>query len=168
MLNVSEHSQENTFTEVSFLINITAAANWSLSLFKKRFQHIFTSPRFLYFSKGHSDNGLRKKKTLKVVNNSSTIELWRSLTCQNSDADISPVILMADLISMHCYQKMLHFLSVSDGPTSTLSSILITLRKSYELVSVGYFWKMTNTCERCFISEASQKRRIFWDMLQTS
>ena len=168
MLNVSQHSQENTITKVSFLINIAAAANWSLSLFKKTFQHIFTSPRFLYFRKGRSDNGLRKKKTLKVVNNTPTIGLWRSLTCQNSYADISPVILMADLISMHCYQKMLHFLSVSNGPTSTLSSIVITLRKSYEIVSVRYFWKIANTCERCFISEASQQRHIFWDMLQTS
>ena len=39
MLNVSQHSQENTFTGVSFLINIVVAFNLSLSLFKKRFQH---------------------------------------------------------------------------------------------------------------------------------
>ena len=35
-LNVSQHSQENTFTGVSFIL---AAGNFSLSLFKKRFWH---------------------------------------------------------------------------------------------------------------------------------
>ena len=39
MLNVSQHSQENTFTGVSFLINIVVAFNLSLSLFKNRFRH---------------------------------------------------------------------------------------------------------------------------------
>ena len=31
MLNISQHSQENTFTGVSFLINVVAACNLSLS-----------------------------------------------------------------------------------------------------------------------------------------
>ena len=39
MLNISQHSQENTFTGVPFLINIVATCNSSLSLFKKRFRH---------------------------------------------------------------------------------------------------------------------------------
>ena len=51
-----------------------------------------TSPRFLYFSIVHSNNGLciyrfiSWKKLLKVVNNTPTIGLWRSLTSQNSHA----------------------------------------------------------------------------------
>ena len=39
VLNVSQHSQENTITGVSLLKNIVAACNLSLSLFKKRFRH---------------------------------------------------------------------------------------------------------------------------------
>ena len=71
VLNVSQHSQENTFTRAFFLINIVVACNFSQSLFKKRFWHwcfpnsylkflTTTLPRFLYFSivHIHSDNGL--------------------------------------------------------------------------------------------------------------
>ena len=35
------------------------------------------------------------------------------------------------LISMHCSQKTIHFVSVSNGPRSILLDIMITLRKSY-------------------------------------
>ena len=38
VLNVFQHSQEDTFSGVSFLINIVVAFNISLSLFKKRFR----------------------------------------------------------------------------------------------------------------------------------
>ena len=38
------------------------------------------------------------------------------------------------LISTHCSHKMFHFLSVSDGLTSILSDILMTLRKSHEII----------------------------------
>ena len=38
VLHVSQHSRENTFTRVSFLINIVVGCNVSLSLFKKRFR----------------------------------------------------------------------------------------------------------------------------------
>ena len=41
LLYFSQQSQENTFTWVSFIINIVAACNWSRSLFKKRFRHWF-------------------------------------------------------------------------------------------------------------------------------
>ena len=62
------------------------------------------------------------------------------------------------LISMHCSQKTFNFLNFLNGPTSVLSDIVITLHK------------ITNTCERCFwdVSEASHKRHLFWDMLETS
>ena len=62
------------------------------------------------------------------------------------------------LILMHWPQKKFHFFSVSNGPTSILSDIVITLWKSHEIIFVGYFWKITNTCERCFwdVSETSQ------------
>ena len=43
----------------------------------------------------------QSKKSLKVVNNTPTIGLWRSLTCQESHADINPLILMADLIDTY-------------------------------------------------------------------
>ena len=49
MLNVSQHSQENTFTGVSFLINIVVACNLSLSLFKKRFRHCSFPDNYLDF-----------------------------------------------------------------------------------------------------------------------
>ena len=49
MLNVSKHSQENTFTRLSFLINIVAVGNLSLSLFKKRFWHWCFSDSYLKF-----------------------------------------------------------------------------------------------------------------------
>ena len=42
----------------------------------------------------------RSKKLLKVViNNVLTIGLQRSLTCQNSHSDITPLLLMTDLIN---------------------------------------------------------------------
>ena len=67
---------------------------------------------------------------------------------------------------MHCSHKTFHFLSVSDGPTSILSDIVISLRKLHEIIFVTYFWKTKNTCERCFwdVSETSRKRHLFWDM----
>ena len=49
MLNVSQHSQENTFTGVSFLINIVVACNLSLSLFKKKFRHWCFPDSYLKF-----------------------------------------------------------------------------------------------------------------------
>ena len=78
------------------------------------------------------------------------------------------------LISMHCSKKMFHFLSASNGPILILSDIVITLGKSHKIIFVGYFWKITNTCERCFwaVSETSRKRQSFlsfiWDVLKTS
>ena len=71
---------------------------------------------------------------------------------------------------MHCFQKTVHFLSVSNGPTSISSDIVISLRKSNEIIFVGNFWKITNTCKRCFwdVSGKSRNRRLFWDMLETS
>ena len=54
------------------------------------------------------------------------------------------------LTAMHCSQKTFHFLSVSNDPISILSDISITLRKSHEINFVRYFWKITNTCKRCF------------------
>ena len=120
-----------------------------------------TSPRLLYFSTVHSDNGLCivlsvGKKSPKVVNNTPANGLWQSLTCQNSHADITPLILTTDLINIYALLAF-HFLSVSHGPTSILSDILITLRKSHVTIFLGHFWKITNTCERCF-----------WDVLVTS
>ena len=71
---------------------------------------------------------------------------------------------------MHCSHQTFHFLSVSNGPTPILSDVEILLRKSHKIIFVGYFWKITNTCERCFedVSETSRERHLFWDMLEMS
>ena len=135
---------------------------WSAIYRKSNYATFYlTSPRLLYFSTVHSDNGLCivlsvGKKSPKVVNNTPANGLWRSLTCQNSHADITPLILTTDLINIYALLAF-HFLSVSHGPTSILSDILITIRKSHATIFVGHFWKITNTCERCF-----------WDVLVTS
>ena len=49
VLNVSQYSQENTFTGVSFLINIVVTCNLSLSFFKKRFRHWCFPDSYLRF-----------------------------------------------------------------------------------------------------------------------
>ena len=84
----------------------------------------------------------------------------RSLTCQNSHVDISPLGRLDWLISMQCSHKAFHFLSVSDGARSILSDIVISLQKSHEIIFVTYFWKNKNTCERCFwdVSEICPRR----------
>ena len=68
------------------------------------------------------------------------------------------------------FHKTIHFLSVSDGLTSTLSDIVIIVRKSHETIFVTYFRKTKNICGRCFwdVSEVSRKIHLFWDMLETS
>ena len=70
---------------------------------------------------------------------------------------------------MHCSQKTFNFFSVSNGGTSIVSDIVIPLRISHKTIFVGYFWKITNTCERCFwdVTETSPKIHLFWDMLKT-
>ena len=82
---------------------------------------------------------ISRKKSLKVVDNTPTIGFRRSLNFQNSHADISPLILMTGLIDIYALlPENDSFLSVSKGPTSMLSDIVITLRKSYEIVFVRY------------------------------
>ena len=93
-----------------------------------------TSPRFLYFSTAHSDNGLYivllvEKKQLKIVNNTPFIGLWRSLTCQNSHVYIIPLILMTELINicvllpenvsfLECfYRPHIYFIRCYNNPT---------------------------------------------------
>ena len=94
------------------------------------------------------------------------------------------------LISVHYSQKTLHFLTVSSGPTSVLSDILITLRKPHEIIFVGrifYNLWFLMTCELCFwdvseggvtektsflryfwdVLKALQKRHLFWDVFET-
>ena len=76
--------------------------------------------------------------------------------------------------------------SVSNGSISISSDIVITLRKSHKIIFVEYFWKTTNTWERCFqrpLKEVTQKicssplkdvtqkasfLRCFWEVLKTS
>ena len=94
------------------------------------------------------------------------------------------------LISMQCSHKTFHFLSVSDGPTSILSDIAISLRKSHEIKLWHIFGKPKILARDVF--ETSQRRhgkdiffeicprrlkdvtqktsflKCFWDVLKTS
>ena len=121
----------------------------------------------------------QSKKSLKVVNNAPTIEPWRSLTCKNCQpyywdehhASISPLILMTDLNNSYpLLPEDVSFLECFNGLASIVSDISITLKKSHETIFVDYFWKVTNTCKRYFwdVSEMSQNRHLFWDMVETS
>ena len=65
-----------------------------------------TLPRFLIsahfiVTTGYIKLYQSKKKSLKVVNNTPTVGLWPSLTCQNSHAIISPLIFMTDFIDIY-------------------------------------------------------------------
>ena len=95
------------------------------------------------------------------------------------------------LISMHCSHKTFYFLSVSDGPTSILSDIVMTLRKSHEIIFVWRIFEKPKILARD-VFETSQRRhgkciffkicsrrlkdvtqktsflRCFWDVLKTS
>ena len=61
------------------------------------------------------------------------------------------------LIYMHCSQKAFHFLSVSNRPTSILSDIVITLRKSHQIILWVIFEKPKILARDVF--ERSQRRR---------
>ena len=80
---------------------------------------------------------------LKEVNDPTTAGFWQSLTCQNSSRYHSTDIW---LIATGSSQKTLHLLSVSNGPTSVLSDISITLRKSHGTIFVGYLAKWLSVC----------------------
>ena len=109
--------------------------------------------------------------SLKVVNNTPTIGLWRLLTCQNSHEDISPLILMTDLIDIYallpenvlfldCFLwSHIYFIRYCNDPTEITRNHFC-----------GLFLKITKTYERCFwdVSETSGNRHLFWDMLKTS
>ena len=91
---------------------------------------------------------------------------------------------------MHCSQKTFRFLSVSNGPTSILSNISVTLQRSHETILWGIFEKsqilardVSETSQRChgkdMFFEISSRRprgviqktsflRCFWDVLKTS
>ena len=105
--------------------------------------------------------GYTKSYQSKIITKSS-----KQYTCLN-DLDLPAEALLQIsanrylwqtwLRAMHYSQKMFHFLSVSNGPTSISSDVSITLRKSQENIFVGYFRKITYTCER-----------YFWDASETS
>ena len=91
-----------------------------ISVFEQGVSTVYSNNRYIVLSV--------EKKSLKVVNSTLTIGFWRSLTCQNSHVDICPLGRLDWLISMQCSHKTFHFLSASDGPTSILSDIVISLR----------------------------------------
>ena len=72
------------------------------------------------------------------------------------------------LISVHYSQKTLHFLTVSSGPTSVLSDILITLRKPHEIILWDAFFIIYDFWWRAsYVFETSQRRHgkdIFFEM----
>ena len=66
---------------------------------------------------------------------------------------------------MQCSHKAFHFLSVSDGATSILSDIVISLQKSHEIIFVMYFRKTKILARDVF--ETSQKyngKNIFFEI----
>lgn len=91
---------------------------------------------------------------------------------------------------MHYFQKTYYFLSFFNGATSILSDILITLRKSHEIILWGIFEKseilardvfeMPQRCHRTDIffqislrrlKDISQKKHLFihfWGVLKAS
>ena len=88
------------------------------------------------------------------------------------------------LLSMHCSQKMFHFLSVSDGPVFILPNIPITLRKrfcrmvflkSHKYLRQIFYRRKRDVMEktsflRCIwdVLKTSQKRSLFWDVWKRS
>ena len=92
---------------------------------------------------------------------------------------------------MYCSHKTFHFLSVFDSPTSILSDIVMTLRKSHEIIFVQHIFDKPKILPRD-VFETSQRRhgkdiffeicsrrlkdvtqktsflRCFWDVLKTS
>ena len=75
---------------------------------------------------------------------------------------------------MYCSHKTFHFLSVSDSPTSILSDIVMTLRKSHEIIFVWRIFEKPKILARD-VFETSQRRhgkdiflRYAWDVLKTS
>ena len=114
----------------------------------------------------YSDNRMfYQSKKITESSKSLTIEFWQSLTSQNSH--------WADLTNWNlCNAPTKWFISwvFLTEPTSILSDIVISLRKSNEIIFVTDFFKTKNTCERSFwdVSETSWKRHIFWDMPETS
>ena len=153
-----------------------------------------TSSRFLYFRKELAQfivttgihSFISRKKSLKVVNSTLTIGFWRYLTCQISHVDMSPPGRLDWLIPMQCSHKTFHFLSVSDGATSILSDILISLRKSHEIIFVTYLEnqkylremflrRLRDVTEKTSflryardVLKTSHKRHLFWDVFGTS
>ena len=72
---------------------------------------------------------------------------------------------------MHWSLKTFHFLSVSNGLTSILSDISITLWKSHETIFVCILKKPEIlACDvfACDVSETSRNRNFFWDIFETS
>ena len=67
---------------------------------------------------------------------------------------------------MYCSHKTFHFLSVSDSPTSILSDIVMTLRKSHEIIFVWRIFEKPKILARD-VFETSQRRHgkdIFFEM----
>ena len=93
-------------------------------------------------------------------------KLWRR--CQPTDDD--RYSWQTWLISMHCWQNRFHFLSVSNGPTSILPDIEITLQKSHEIIFVGVFLKNHKYLREMFLRRLREvtEKTFFLDMLETS
>ena len=111
----------------------------------------------------------QSEKLLKVViNNTLTIRLQRSLTCQNSYSDTSWYSWRTWLIAKHCFQKNFPFLSAS-----THTHFIKHFSYPTEITRNhfgGCFWKITKTFEWCFwdVSEMTQNSRLSRDVFETS
>ena len=127
----------NTFKISIFIRNVDQTS--ITNLITQRFTLNFSKISVFQVVKTSYIRSCQLKQSLKVVNNTLTIGFW-SLTCQNSHAGISQLILMTDLINIHVLlPENASFLECSNGPTSILSNISVTLWKSHETIFVGYF-----------------------------
>ena len=152
-----------------------------------------TSARFLYFSTVHSDNGLYivlsvEKKLLKVVDDTTTIGIWQSLTCHNSHADISPLVLMTDLIDIYallpenisfleCFLwSHIYFIRYCNNPTEiTQSHFCGVFLKNHKYLREMFLRRLREVTEKTsFLRHArdvlktSHKRYLFRDVFETS
>ena len=160
VLNVSQNLQENAFTGESFLINISCRMQLKPIFIQKEVPTLVFSWQVSEISKKNFFK--ERKKAL----------LWEKKHCyKKRGSDIYrksnyATFFVTSPRFLYSSKALAQFivttgLSVSDGPISILSDIVISLRKSHEIIFVTYFWKTKNTCERCL-------RHLFWDMPETS
>ena len=129
-----------------------------------------------------------EKLTIKLVNNAPAIGLWRSFTCQNSHADISPLILMTDLIDIYAllpenisflecfWQPRIYFTRFCNNPMEITQNHFcgvfsqnhkylreIFLRCLRDVTEIASFLRYARD-----VLKTLHKRHLLWDVFETS